>query len=89
MEPKKGLMIAIGLGKPKGYDKGPPEAEAESEDMGGEESTPDQLEAAMGLIDAIKAKDPDGVVMAYKALKYTCEEEYESEPASERKPMRD
>lgn len=86
----KGLMIALGLGKPGPMRKGKaePEVDVETEDMTDEEtSTPDQLEAAKALIDAVKAKDAEGVVMAYKALKYCCEDmesEEEEAPSSSR-----
>lgn len=86
----KGLMIALGLGKPGPMRKGKaePDVDVEAEDMTDESATPDQLEAAKGLIDAVKAKDAEGVVLAYKALKYACEDEYEEEeePESERNP---
>lgn len=88
----KGLMIALGLGKPgpmrKGKAEAEPEVEVEAEDMPEAESTPDQLEAAQTLIDAVKAKDAEGVVVAFKTLKMLCDEEYaeDEEPESERNP---
>lgn len=88
----KGLMIALGLGKPgpmrKEKAEAEPEVEVEAEDMPEAESTPDQLEAAQTLIDAVKAKDAEGVVVAFKTLKMLCDEEYaeDEEPESERNP---
>jgi hypothetical protein len=85
MPKAQGLLLALGL--PKGKMMRERESEKEpveddGEDYAETESTPDQLEAAQGLIDAVKAKDAEGVVMAYKALKYCCEEEDEEEPPS-------
>ena len=82
----KGLLLALGMPKGKRAREREPMGdtmvEDDDADVEGEAATPDQLEAAQGLIDAVKAKDPEGVVMAYKALKYCCEEEDEEEPPS-------
>jgi hypothetical protein len=63
-----GKGIAIMLGGPPGKDKD----EDESPDSSGEASE-EALEAATDFADAVKSGDPEAIVLAFKALKMSCE----------------
>ena len=79
-EKLKGLALALPIAlkaKGKGEDEKP---EEEDDDEGGDvEHSPEQLEAAQGLIDAVKAGDSKGVCTAFQALWMLYDDDTESD----------
>lgn len=66
---KHGLMIALGLGKPK-----------DDESKGSSE----KADLAQELIDALDDKDAEGVAAAFEALYMACAEKTEDEDTEEK-----
>lgn len=67
---KPGLMLAIGLGKPKPKDEGADvmdDSDADSEDFDS---------AANSAFDALKEDDKEGFKLALKAAVMACSEDY-------------